>query len=534
MVTSEVGASKVTSEPASSTGAKPASTTMTEKADEPIKCLWTGCGIECANAEALYHHLCDDHVGRISKNNLCLTCSWDNCGASYGKRDHITSHIRIHTPLKPFTCSTCGKNFKRSQDLKKHGRTHQDTTSPASMDMNMPSTTMPKSAASSTNDALQIPVDPVDNVATPAFSAGSSPGSLSPSLSPQARMSRYEMQDNGVYPDRYRGNMYPSIPHYQEAMDPYISMRTESEMYGSMPGQHNGMSAVPQDPVFMDRRALPTESLKRARPAVDEFWNDVRRKKVTPTYDQNMAERLDNLWVPRVGLDQNDLDTFLNESVDVINAMTPMQNDVRFSTGFSPRNNLVDMNTWLLQLGVNMNRTNRFDGQAVPQFGQSMDFTQSLQQLGLGHIPGIDMVPGLMSGVMESNGLQPQAPMYDKDVHPVYRQVQPLMRAPPTSTKMEEDMEVDVPPVQKLSSGSASPQSTRDSSRSPSPHLPMYPSLPAGGKMDMNRPPRRGPSNDGPNTRERHMRLILNLLLALNQKKRLDPNTGKAVPLRHG
>ena len=36
------------------------------------------------------------------------------------KRDHITSHIRVHVPLKPHKCEFCQKAFKRPQDLKKH------------------------------------------------------------------------------------------------------------------------------------------------------------------------------------------------------------------------------------------------------------------------------------------------------------------------------------------------------------------------------------------------------------------------------
>lgn len=42
------------------------------------------------------------------------------------KRDHITSHIRVHVPLKPHKCDFCGKSFKRPQDLKKHVKTHAD------------------------------------------------------------------------------------------------------------------------------------------------------------------------------------------------------------------------------------------------------------------------------------------------------------------------------------------------------------------------------------------------------------------------
>ena len=102
-------------------------------ADRPseIRCEWRGCGAVFDGAELLYRHLCDEHVGRNSKNNLCLSCHWGQCQASYAKRDHITSHLRIHIPMKPFTCNVCGKSFKRSQDLKKHGRTH---TSPTASD----------------------------------------------------------------------------------------------------------------------------------------------------------------------------------------------------------------------------------------------------------------------------------------------------------------------------------------------------------------------------------------------------------------
>jgi len=65
-------------------------------------------------------------VGRKSTNNLNLTCQWGNCRTTTVKRDHITSHIRVHVPLKPHKCDFCGKAFKRPQDLKKHVKTHAD------------------------------------------------------------------------------------------------------------------------------------------------------------------------------------------------------------------------------------------------------------------------------------------------------------------------------------------------------------------------------------------------------------------------
>merc|ERR1711939_1160512 len=91
-----------------------------------LTCQWQGCGERCDTAESLYDHVCERHVGRKSTNNLNLTCQWGACRTTTVKRDHITSHIRVHVPLKPHKCDFCGKSFKRPQDLKKHVKTHAD------------------------------------------------------------------------------------------------------------------------------------------------------------------------------------------------------------------------------------------------------------------------------------------------------------------------------------------------------------------------------------------------------------------------
>ncbi|KAI9031839.1 hypothetical protein CLU79DRAFT_730383 [Phycomyces nitens] len=90
------------------------------------KCRWIACNDEFIEPEGLYLHLTNDHVGRKSTGNLCLTCCWENCDVSVIKRDHITSHLRVHIPLKPHRCIFCERTFKRPQDLKKHERTHTD------------------------------------------------------------------------------------------------------------------------------------------------------------------------------------------------------------------------------------------------------------------------------------------------------------------------------------------------------------------------------------------------------------------------
>jgi hypothetical protein len=57
-------------------------------------CRWLDCAKSFTDPEPLYNHLCNDHVGRKSTNNLCLTCKWKDCVTTCSKRDHITSHIR--------------------------------------------------------------------------------------------------------------------------------------------------------------------------------------------------------------------------------------------------------------------------------------------------------------------------------------------------------------------------------------------------------------------------------------------------------
>ncbi|KAI6783880.1 H-response transcription factor pacC/RIM101 [Emericellopsis cladophorae] len=128
------GSSNNSTSDSKSTTPPPSSTTSTTSAAAPLSsgpddaliCRWNNCLQKFPAPESLYEHICERHVGRKSTNNLSLTCQWNSCRTTTVKRDHITSHIRVHVPLKPHKCEFCGKSFKRPQDLKKHVKTHAD------------------------------------------------------------------------------------------------------------------------------------------------------------------------------------------------------------------------------------------------------------------------------------------------------------------------------------------------------------------------------------------------------------------------
>ncbi|OMJ09438.1 pH-response transcription factor [Smittium culicis] len=118
---------------------------------ESFLCKWEGCENNTfTDIDIMYSHLTNDHVGRKTKGNLCLTCKWENCGHSFTKRDHITSHVKIHIPYKPFPCQLCNRPFKRAQDLKKHLKTHSED-----------SYTYQKSLKKISNSSESTPCDPM-------------------------------------------------------------------------------------------------------------------------------------------------------------------------------------------------------------------------------------------------------------------------------------------------------------------------------------------------------------------------------------
>ncbi|KAL2014797.1 hypothetical protein VTN00DRAFT_2322 [Thermoascus crustaceus] len=221
--------------------------TANQAGDQSLVCMWQGCSERCPTPEALYEHVCERHVGRKSTNNLNLTCQWGSCRTTTVKRDHITSHIRVHVPLKPHKCDFCGKAFKRPQDLKKHVKTHADDSvlvrSPE------PGSRNPDVVFGVAGNAKGFPT--AAHYFEPALNPV--PGQGYGHAAPQYYQSQQPQQpSNPSY-----GNVYYTLSHSSDA------------------NQHASY-----------------ESKKRGYDALNEFFGDLKRRQFDPTSYAAVGQRL--------------------------------------------------------------------------------------------------------------------------------------------------------------------------------------------------------------------------------------------------
>ncbi|KAG6832537.1 hypothetical protein H0H92_000166 [Tricholoma furcatifolium] len=226
-------------------------------------CQWTDCDLLFPDPESLYNHLCNDHIGRKSTNNLCLTCKWKDCGTSCAKRDHITSHLRVHTPLKPHICK---KSFKRPQDLKKHEKIHTE------------------------EHHQQHKHSKAITVVDPAYV---SRVRGDPQLRAQDSKPNSVSKPTSIRSSAARSNSHSSTG--SDASNIHILSTPSPEL--DRPSIHAHDAFLPNQPWqdLPNNIAVSTGSKRSHDEYLDDFFTDLKKRKITPSYDSRMAQRLEDL-----------------------------------------------------------------------------------------------------------------------------------------------------------------------------------------------------------------------------------------------
>lgn len=52
------------------------------------------------------------------------TCTFEDCGKKFGRKENIKSHVQTHLNDRPYQCPSCTKRFVRQHDLKRHAKIH--------------------------------------------------------------------------------------------------------------------------------------------------------------------------------------------------------------------------------------------------------------------------------------------------------------------------------------------------------------------------------------------------------------------------
>lgn len=90
----------------SSTTSHQSHSQIKEELNDPLICLWEGCGQTCDHLEDLVQHIENAHIEKGKSDDF--TCLWQNCirrRKPFNARYKLLIHMRIHSGEKPNKCS---------------------------------------------------------------------------------------------------------------------------------------------------------------------------------------------------------------------------------------------------------------------------------------------------------------------------------------------------------------------------------------------------------------------------------------------
>ncbi|KAG6817730.1 hypothetical protein H0H87_004521 [Tephrocybe sp. NHM501043] len=358
----------------------PLTNPKSESPDPPAahRCLWLDCDLHFPDPEALYNHLCNDHIGRKSTNNLCLTCKWKDCGTSCAKRDHITSHLRgsfslapflcpfrspatVHTPLKPHVCEICKKSFKRPQDLKKHEKIHTEEHHQQHKHSKAITVADPAYVSRVRGESTTRVLDSKSNSSKSSLTA--------PNLRGQAPRSKSHSSTGSdgshlAILSTPSPELDHSSIHHTSSHDAFL---------------HNQQLASWEN---VQHEAPVSTGSKRSHDYIDEFFTDMKKRRMNPSYDSQMAQRLEDLSYSRGNSHSHGHPSNFNPRSVSLDIRTPAE--------------LAAVNEFLVTLGRDVSGGGRHPTSQPshpppsPAFSTETYFDAvSLSQLGLAGMPGI-------------------------------------------------------------------------------------------------------------------------------------------------
>lgn len=266
--------------------AAPVAQPMPKLSGSPVPCRWEGCDKVFDAAEHLFEHLCQDHVGRKSTRNLCLKCKWADCKVSCAKRDHVTSHLRVHVPLKPHMCEWCGRTFKRPQDLKKHSRFHRAPPQQQSPSWMIPT---PEPHMMAAGNIVQ------SHIPRPGYPEQELYPRL-PHIYPSSRAPGSAQSSSvQMVPRQSSFNMHVPLPQdsVSHAQIQSLYPRTHCQGYHSQPAYSpHQTQPTPQYPAGASDGLPLLGKRTRTENAIHNLATDIRRRKITPTYNTSKCLNL--------------------------------------------------------------------------------------------------------------------------------------------------------------------------------------------------------------------------------------------------